>query len=511
MTIVRVSPWAHRRLDTLLAYTPQDRPLPSRRRIVDRHLEIEIAEERCCLYGILDIPGFGQPWVFADNQGQGFGPDDSPIDFALEALRTRIRRVQERVDLDTLLSLPELNGIERRLDHAREHLASATDPAQRSLIAKDSAVFDGLCEAMWAGEELVLAQSRLRIAQRGQRGDFLLGSVLKGFPQGGEAFRSRIKDLFRYATVPLTWGVIEPERGHPHYPVIDEMVSWCQANGIGIKGHALTWDSRWEWNAWQRGLSHQESLRLKAERARDILTRYPGAFDAMELINEPVQANPFGWTVDQILEQTLAVYQVCRELAPDMRLMISFFSEWEQFYAQSSALPPDPSRLISMRQFLDRCLEAGIQFDLIGLQIHYDWDLFEVERMIRGWHRDYAVPIHITEIAVPSTCELLLPEILSRHPRLDQAWHAPWSETTQADWLEQYLTLYHSMPEVEAAVIWGISDARLWAEYLEGYPNEAYSLPWLATQGILRADHSPKPAYQRLLSLARRWELIPEA
>jgi hypothetical protein len=131
--------------------------------------------------------------------------------------------------------------------------------------------------------------------------------------------------------------------------------------------------------------------------------------------------------------------------------------------------------------------------------------------MIRAWHQEYHVPIHITEMIVPSSAALDQPELFGRLARSEQFWHRPWSEDTQAEWIEQYVTLLYSLPEVEAAVCWGVADTDLWADYLRGHPNEAYDLPWMVGQGWLRADWSPKPCYDRLLTLAQAWGLAKGA
>ena len=74
--------------------------------------------------------------------------------------------------------------------------------------------------------------------------------------------------------------------------------------------------------------------------------------------------------------------------------------------------------------------------------------------------------------------------------RAAPGWHGPWSEATQADWLEAIYTIVYSKPEFEAIGWWDLTD------------NPGHFWPH---GGLLNADLTPKLAYARLGDLQKSW------
>jgi hypothetical protein len=101
-------------------------------------------------------------------------------------------------------------------------------------------------------------------------------------------------------------------------------------------------------------------------------------------------------------------------------------------------------------------------------------------------------PIHITEMATASVDGL---DLASMRPKTTApGWHGPWSEETQADWVEAIYTLAYSKPEFEAIGWWDLADigGHFWPH-----------------GGLLHADLTPKLAYDRLGELQREWGVSP--
>ena len=69
-------------------------------------------------------------------------------------------------------------------------------------------------------------------------------------------------------------------------------------------------------------------------------------------------------------------------------------------------------------------------------------------------------------------------------------WHGPWSETTQADWMEAVYTLCYSKQHYQAITWWDFSD------------HKGHFWPF---GGMLNADLTPKESYRRLLKLQKDW------
>ena len=85
---------------------------------------------------------------------------------------------------------------------------------------------------------------------------------------------------------------------------------------------------------------------------------------------------------------------------------------------------------------------------MLGLQLYYPQiDVLEIERMLDRF-KAFNKPIHITEIATASVDG---PDPNSMRPKTTApGWHGPWSEPTQADWLEAIYTLVYSKPAVRS-------------------------------------------------------------
>jgi hypothetical protein len=131
-----------------------------------------------------------------------------------------------------------------------------------------------------------------------------------------------------------------------------------------------------------------------------------------------------------------------------------------------------------------------VEFEVLGLQLYYpQMDLLEIERMLDRFH-DFQKPIHITEIA---TASVDTPDPTSMRPTTTApGWHGPWSETTQADWMEGVYTLLYSKPQFEAIGWWDLADigGHFWPH-----------------GGMLKKDLSPKESYMRLGELQKKWGL----
>jgi GH35 family endo-1,4-beta-xylanase len=136
-------------------------------------------------------------------------------------------------------------------------------------------------------------------------------------------------------------------------------------------------------------------------------------------------------------------------------------------------------------RYLQSCLQAGIDFEVIGLQLYYpDHDLFEIDRCLDRF-ASLGKPIHITEMATSSQPT----EGNSSMQIAAGSWRGPWSEALQADWLEAIYTLAYSKPAVEAISWWDLCDRDTFWPF----------------GGLLDAHCQPKLAFQRLLSLQTAW------
>ena len=162
---------------------------------------------------------------------------------------------------------------------------------------------------------------------------------------------------------------------------------------------------------------------------------------------------------------------------------------------------------VNVYQYLDRCVAEGVQFDCLGIQFHdHAYDLFGAREMMKQWYNRYHLPIHITELEVPS--DMAPAEMTINHrpwPASNLIWHEPWTEAVQAEWFEKFFWLMYGLDEVKEFSTFSFCDApRQWGSYVEGYQAaERFKVGAIAHAGLLDEDHRVKPAYYTLKRLMR--------
>jgi len=314
-----------------------------------------------------------------------------------------------------------------------------------------------------------------------QRHEYLFGCNLYRWgqiPDEGreQAYRRQFADLFNSATLAFYWWLYETERGKPDYEYTDRVCDWCEENGIACKGHPLVWN--FDVPEWLPD-GPEEIGRLSDARVTDVVSRYRGKIDIWDVVNEVSQFDNFpnrmtDWISGVGAETYVkSALRAARQANPEATLLVN-----------------DVTKHPAHVQFLAQLLEdAPGLFDAAGMQTHmYDY----VYPPLHLWgscegYREAGVPLHFTETTV-----------LSAVPTQEGGWTSkgaltttPEGEQWQADYVERLYTTLFSHPATKAITWWDFSD--------DGAFRDAPS-------GLLRADMSPKPAYDRLRDLIKgRW------
>jgi GH35 family endo-1,4-beta-xylanase len=133
---------------------------------------------------------------------------------------------------------------------------------------------------------------------------------------------------------------------------------------------------------------------------------------------------------------------------------------------------------------IDKCLQAGIPVDVIGIQSHQHqgyWGAEKVCDVLERFSR-FGLPLHFTENTIISG-ELMPPYIVDLNDWQVETWSTtPEGEERQAAEMTEMYEILFAHPSVEAITNWsGADDA------------------WLhAPAGFLRTDNSEKPSYKAL-------------
>ncbi len=285
--------------------------------------------------------------------------------------------------------------------------------------------------------------------------EFLFGCNLfafQSFPTRREnaAYLARFHDLFNLAVVPTYWSLTEPHQGRPDYlrdpgglPGPEAMINWCADQHIKVLAGPLL--SSAAQPPWLRSRPPAEALQLAEAHVRDLVQRFKGrvAF----------------WNV------TDGAWPVV--LCGQARLPVAAISPWvlaedpaaATLLAGAGANAPanaaDPNRR-------DPSGPAGLT--LAAYQSAGPWPTEDLDARLARLDA-LQLPLHVSQVMIPG-------------PARD--------EERQADAVEAFYRAAFSNSNVRSISWWDLSDRFA----LAGAPG-----------GLLRAELTPKPAYDRLVRL----------
>lgn len=294
-------------------------------------------------------------------------------------------------------------------------------------------------------------------------------------------------DLFNTATLPFYWGRFEPVEGSPDTERLRRTAGWFLERGVALKGHPLMWHTVQP--AWLLGRPLEEVERLQRARIRREVTDFRGLVDTWDAINEAVIMPVFDNGDNAItplarakgrLETIRLAFDEARAANPHVRLLLNDFDMSTAYEC-----------------LIEGVLEAGIEVDVLGLQSHMHQGYWGEERTLATLERfsRYGLPIHFTETTLLSG-DVMPPEIEDLNDFQPERWPStPEGEERQADEVLRHYRTLLSHPRVEATTYWGLTDDGMWL----GAPG-----------GFVRADGTPKPAYDELRALVKgEWWLAP--
>lgn len=315
-------------------------------------------------------------------------------------------------------------------------------------------------------------------------------------PEKNRRFEENFTGLFNYATLPIYWKDLEPERGKPRFaadspriyrrPPVDKCVDFCRKNGIFMKAHCLYYEPH---NApWAAALPPEEFEAALEHRFAEIAERYRDVIPEFEVTNElnshywedhhPNETTAYRWDPD-CMNRT---FRLARKYFPENKL-ISNEGMMCGFYP---ALNHHETQYIEQ---LRTAISHGAPIDYIGFQGHFIWCSSEVlqpkvvydtmQLFTENFHR----PVQITECTFPA---------YFNDGVLD--------EDLQAEVTEKFYSILFSCPAVNAIIYWNLTDG--YAYGAEPGDMTAGENVWQG--GLCRFDGSRKPAYEVLDRLINR-------
>jgi endo-1,4-beta-xylanase len=290
-------------------------------------------------------------------------------------------------------------------------------------------------------------------------------------------YERRFAELLNYATLPFYWWMYERQRDQPEDARTEEIVRWCQAHGVTMKGHPLAWN--WVDPPWLADRTPQEAMQLQFARIGRCAERFKGDIDIWDVVNEataydrdePKKNAPK--LTQAIAEMGVGAYvrttfQAARRANPQATLVINDYRTDSAFVENVITQLVDESR--------------KPLYDVIGIQSHMHQGYWDAAHTWETCERfaTFDKPLHFTETTVVSG------------PKQGSTWvTTAEGEERQARQAAEFYTILFSHPAVAALTWWDFTDQDAW----QGAPA-----------GLVRDDMTPKPAYDRLHELIKgKW------
>jgi hypothetical protein len=380
-------------------------------------------------------------------------------------------------------------------------LAHAETVNDSPLAAGDLAE-ESLEKALAVGERLAAEDAKRGIALRRSRGE--LDQVGLGCHWESTDANPREWDrfgaIFNYATIPMVWRTVEPREHEYNWKWHDDWIQWLEAKGLAIKGGSLIrFDEKslpdWVW-IWENDF---ETIRDSVfDHIERCVQRYRGRVDYWDAVTGLHVENCMNFSLDRVIEVTRICCHAVKRTDPATKVVLDLVCPWGEYYAVNQ-------RSIWPYHYAEMCINAGVIFDAVGLQIFagtaqpgfHARDMLAISDLLDRFGA-LGKPVHLTAVGVPSghtpDPAATIPMTDAKHPAGGGGlWHKPWDEVIQSEWIELFYRIAASKPFVT-----GIS----WRDFSDHQPH------YLPHGGLLRKDLHPKIAYQRLAGLKQ--ELWPQ-
>jgi len=284
------------------------------------------------------------------------------------------------------------------------------------------------------------------------RHDFLFGCNAFALGQWGNERKNRLYEdgltrLFNLVTVPLYWSAIEPRQGRREFDTLDRMLQWAEKKNLSVKGDPVLLEETVP--RWAAEMAPGGAREAAESHVCGLVARYAGRVDWWDILTPTagdIQVGPAAVSSDEVVRWSASA-------GPKGGLILH---------------DPDAKRLAQRAAALQA---EGLPVAGVGVLAHQHagaWPVDLVRRTLdeaasaRTPRGDAGLPVHVSAITILG---------------------GPDQETEQAEAVRRFYTVAFARPEVASISWWDLSDAFAWQN---------------APGGLLRADLSPKPAYEAL-------------
>lgn len=422
----------------------------------------------------------------------------APYELTVELARGRLMRINHKLEDWGFLDYPGAEAILEQVGDGRNALIRALQadtPAAASAEAEEA-----LAIAVNASERLALFHAETFLARRRQSGAWprrLLGCAVH-LDRLSDLAAQRLLAASDFVTVPLRWRDIEPGEQTFQWKSIDAWVDMLAKQKIPLRGAALLSFAPQDLPDWLRAWEQDfDTFRdLAFEHIRRVINRYGQYIQTWEVISGIHAAPGFALNFEQVMELTRMAAALVKQTFPRSTALIEIVSPWGEYYARNQ-------RTIPPLLYADMVMQSGVNFDAFGIKFLFGpavdgtfvRDMFQISAQLDQYAK-LGKPVHVTAAQVPSAAAVdpSLAGWESQPPLTGGAWHGPWTEAVQAEWLRQFVTVALSKPFVESVA---------WAALAD------HSKQPVSNGGLLRSDLAPKSAYNQWLKLRSELNAAP--
>lgn len=434
---------------------------------------------------------------------------DRPYVLQVELARGRLMRVANKTEDWGLLDYEGTRELAVRIEKSRDLLIKALQADQPANAAKLGQ--DALVAAVQTSEDLAQFHSGAMLARRRQTPGLnrkIFGTSF-ALDKPTELARKRLTGAFDFATLPINWRDIEPTEQAFNWKPLDgwvEVLSRASA-GIPLRGSPLLCFTERHIPDWLYIWEHDfDTIRdLAFEHVRRVINRYGQHIHSWIVIRGIHAPTCFAFSFEQLMELTRMSAALCKQVSPRGTALVELVFPFGEYYARNQ-------RTIPPLLYADMVVQSGVNFDGFGLRFQmgaptdgmFARDLFALSTVLDLFAK-LGKPLHVTGVEIPSQSGVRAEGESDGSHTLNSAgyWHAPWSESIQAEWLYRFYEIALSKPFVESVCwqsLWDSSSTQDSA----GRPPASGAIDATAGGrpphgGLLRSDLVPKAAYKKFL------------
>ena len=335
-----------------------------------------------------------------------------------------------------------------------------------------------------------LAGAPVRIEQQRHRFPFAVepNEVERGVLSTSEraTYDGYVYGLFNEAAVGFPWTFYEPTPGTVNPTFYERLVQQHAAHGVTIRGAALAYVL--ENPDWFTALNDvAQQMRSLEAHVRDLVSRFRGRMQQWVVVNEAKNTT----SINTLRRGA----QLSEPLSASALRGIGDYADpafrWARASDPNAVLMINDNRIVSGRgtdnveAILKELKQRSTPFDAVGVQAHMRAEgRVPLERVQANIDR--LAPygrLYLTELSVPART------FAPGDATFDVAPWDGWNETTQAAYTQAMVTLAFGNASFDGVTYWSMTDRR----------ND----PSTNGTGLLRADLTPRPAYDALRRLIR--------